>query len=106
MGEPSCARRDEPLSCTGPPLDPGDSLGSISSSSGAMKYSHMAGFCRKELSRSSNPKVQVRFYSFSGFVTLFPAWQLGALPSALLGLLHSPSLSQSKVKLGLEARPA
>lgn len=55
---------------------------------------------------SCNPNLQVIFYAFFGFVPEFPAWQLREVPSALLGLRHSPSLSQSKVNLGLGASPA
>lgn len=83
LGDPSYPRgdRSSPPACAGPTGDYGEHFGSTSSTSGAMKCSRMASFCSKELSRrvfllSSNPKLHVRFHSFFGFVTRFPAWQL------------------------------
>lgn len=51
----------------------------------------MAVFCRKER-RSYDPKWHIIFYSFCGFVTIFPGWQLRTLLPALLGLLRSLKL--------------
>lgn len=106
LGDPS--HPSSSLSPTGGPIGSGDHPDSTPSSSHAVKYSHTANFCSKELTRSLFAKLQSRTVCqisfFFGFCHHIPSLAIKSI-AFCFAEIHA-HFSQSKSDLSLEATRA